>query len=258
MFNESYRYARQVVLEGFGAEGQAKLQSSRILVVGSGGLGSPILLYLTAAGVGTVGIVDFDIVAPSNLNRQVLHFNGDLGKSKVESAETKLKDLNPEVNIIKFDTKLNIENVENIVGQFDIIIDATDNFTSRYLISDCCFFLKKPLVEGAAVGYDGIIMTIIPGKTPCYRCLYPSLPEDASIPTSSDIGILGAVAGVIGSMQALEAIKLAIGVGETISGRILTFDGLKSGFREVNWKKRDNCHLCGKEPKLTKLSEGIT
>ncbi len=231
------RYSRQLILEGFGAEGQRKLKQARVLVAGAGGLGAPILMYLAAAGVGNIGIVDFDSVTYSNLNRQVIHFTEDIGKKKTDSAEDKMKHLNPDTNIVKYNSRLTIDNIEDIIGTYDIVVDATDNFTARYLISDCCYFLNKPLVEGAAVGYDGILMTIMPGKTPCYRCLYPMPPEDGVLPTCSDTGILGAVTGIIGSIQALEVIKILVGIGETVSGRILTFDALTTGFREIRWSE---------------------
>lgn len=250
---EALRYSRQIILDGFGLEGQGKLKKAKILVAGSGGLGSPALLYLAAAGVGNIGIVDFDTVTISNLNRQVLHFTEDLGKRKTDSSEEKITKLNPEVKIIKHNTRIDIDNVEDIISGYDVVIDATDNFTARYLISDCCYFMKKPLIEGAAVALDGILMTIIPGKTPCYRCLYPYPPEDGVMPTCSDMGILGAVTGVIGSMQALEAIKLVVGIGDNVAERILTFDALASSFREVKWGRRESCPLCGNEPKITEL-----
>lgn len=249
------RYSRQIILKEFGQEGQEKLEKSRILVAGAGGLGSPALLYLASAGVGTIGIADFDTVGISNLNRQVLHNTPDLGKKKVDSAEETLKSLNPGVTVIKHPVRLNIDNVEEMIGMYDIIIDATDNFTSRYLISDCCHFLKKPSIEGAAVSFDGILMTIIPGKSPCYRCLYPEPPQDGVVPTCSNTGILGAITGIIGSLQALEAIKVILGIGETLSGRILTFDGLGLTFRDLKWKKRQGCPLCGEDPVITELAQ---
>lgn len=247
------RYSRQLILEGFGAEGQRKLKEARVLVAGAGGLGSPVLLYLASAGVGKIGIADFDSVTVSNLNRQIIHFTEDIGKRKTDSAEDKIKRLNPSTTIVKYNTKLHIDNIEEIVSSYDVVIDAADNFTARYLISDCCYFLGKPLVEGAAVGFDGILMTILPGKTPCYRCLYPTPPEDGVLPTCSDTGILGAVTGIIGSVQALEAIKIVTGIGETVSGRVLTFNALTAGFREIPWTKRENCPLCGKEPTIKEL-----
>jgi adenylyltransferase/sulfurtransferase len=253
--NKTLRYSRQIILEGFGAEGQKKLQEAKILVVGAGGLGSPALFYLAAAGIGTLGIIDFDTVTFSNLNRQILHFSDDIGRPKTDSAAAKIIQLNPDVKVIQYNMRLTIDNVEAVIADFDLVIDATDNFTVRYLISDCCYFLKKPVIEGAATGYDGLLMTIIPGKTPCYRCLYPVPPEDGVLPTCSDTGILGMVTGIIGTTQALEAIKLILGIGETVSGKILIFDALKTNFREVPWSRRVDCPLCGAEPSIHDLVE---
>ena len=252
---ETLRYSKQFILEGFGDQGQNKLQEAKILVAGVGGLGSSALLYLAAAGVGTLGIVDFDSVTFSNLNRQIIHSSDDIGSKKTDSAAAKIKHLNPGVKVIKHDVRLNIDNVEEVISDYDVIIDATDNFTSRYLISDCCFFLKKPVIEGAAVGYDGILMTVIPDQTPCYRCLYPLPPQDGVLPACSDTGILGMVTGIIGTAQALEAVKLILRIGETMSGRILTFDALKTAFREVPWSRRTDCPLCGDKPSIHGLIE---
>jgi molybdopterin/thiamine biosynthesis adenylyltransferase len=248
------RYSRQIILDEFGYTGQEKLLNSKVLVVGTGGLGSPALFYLAAAGVGTLGLADFDTVGISNLQRQILHFTDDLGRKKVDSATEKLKKLNPDVKLITYPNRLTIDNVEEIISDYDVIIDAVDNFQARYLISDCCYFLKKPLVEGAVLGWEGILMTILPdNQSPCYRCLYPMPPEDGVIPTCSDVGILGAVAGTIGSLQALEAIKLITGIGETLSGRILTFDGVNLNFREIKWSRKSNCPLCGNNPTIKEL-----
>ena len=250
------RYSRQIILENFGGtEGQDKLLNAKVLVVGAGGLGSPVLLYLAAAGVGTIGIVDFDAVGISNLNRQVLYFTEDVGKKKVDSAEEKLRSLNPDVKIIKYPVRLNIDNVEEIVAEYDVVVDALDNFPSRYLLSDCCFFLKKPLIEGAAVGLEGILMTIIPDKSPCYRCLYPEPPKDGVVQTCSDTGVLGMTTGIIGSLQALETVKVILGMGETLSGRLLIFDGFGLDVRTIPWKKREHCPLCGAHPTITELVE---
>ena len=172
--------------------------------------------------MGTLGIADFDTVTSSDLNRQILHSTEDLGRRKTDSAADRLARLNPEIRVIRHDLRLKIDNVEEIIRDYDVVVDATDNFTARYLISDCCFFLKKPVVEGAAVGYDGVLLTIVPGRTPCYRCLYPAPPADGVLPTCIDTGILGMTAGIIGTVQALEAIKLVLGLGETVSGRVLT------------------------------------
>ncbi len=249
------RYSRQIVLEGFGHKAQKKLKEAKILVAGAGGLGSPALLYLAAAGVGTIGIADFDTVALSNLNRQTLHFTEDIGRKKVQSASDKMIKLNPDIKIHRHSERICIDTVEEIVEGYDVVIDATDNFSTRYLLSDCCYYLKKPIIEGAAAGYDGIIMTIIPDKTPCYRCLYPMPPEDGVMPSCSDTGILGMVTGIIGSIEALEAIKVVTGLGETISGRILTFDALSTEFDQFELQKNEYCPLCGKNPTVKELVE---
>lgn len=253
--DQTLRYSRQIILKEIGFEGQQKLLKSKALVIGAGGLGSPVLFYLAAAGVGNLGIADFDTVGISNLNRQILHFTDDLSRKKVDSAAEKLKKLNPDINIIKHSFRVNADNIEEVIADYDVIIDAVDNFSTRYLISDCCFFLKKPLIEGAVLGFDGILTTIIPDKTPCYRCLYPEPPKDGVVPTCSDQGILGAITGTIGSLQALEAVKVLAGIGETLSGRILTFDGLGLEFRDVQLRKRQNCPLCGENPTVKELIE---
>lgn len=255
MDNDMLRYSRQIILDGIGFEGQKKLKSAKILVAGAGGLGSPALTYLAAAGVGTIGIADFDTVALSNLNRQTLHYTEDEGRKKIDSAAEKLLKMNPDLNIIKHNLRIDIDNVEDLVRDYDVVIDATDNFPVRYLLSDCCYFLKIPIIEGAAITYDGILMTIIPDKTPCYRCLYPMPPADGVITTCTDSGILGMVTGVMGSLQALEAVKVVLGLGETVSGRILIFDALDTDFRRVEWPKRKECPLCGEHPTITELVE---
>jgi molybdopterin-synthase adenylyltransferase len=253
--DELLRYSKQIILGGFGINGQKKLEAARVLVIGAGGLGSPALYYLAAAGVGTIGIVDFDSVTSSNLNRQIIHFTEDIGKNKIDSAENKIKKLNPNINIEKYKYRINIDNVEETIKDYDVIIDATDNFTARYLISDCCYFMKKPVIEGAAVAYIGIIMTIIPGETPCYRCLYPMPPTDGVMPSCNDVGILGMVTGIIGSMEALEAVKVITGIGETISGRVIVFDALSTEFSEVKLTRDKACSLCGENPSITELVE---
>ncbi|MEN8906301.1 MAG: HesA/MoeB/ThiF family protein [Clostridiales bacterium] len=250
--NSNNRYSRQIMLEDFGIKNQKKLNKAKILVVGAGGLGSSVLFYLAAAGVGTLGIVDYDIVTITNLNRQIIHNTKDIGIDKVISSEDKIKLLNPEVNVIKFIEKLTINNINSIVKRFDIVVDCSDNFITRYLVSDCCYFLKKPVIEGSVSDYDGIVMTIIPDETPCYRCLYKE-PEEELLYNLEQQGILGALAGVIGSIQALEAIKVITDIGNTISGRILSFDSKKTFFREIKWKKRNECPLCGENPKIKKL-----
>lgn len=251
--NQVSRYSKQIILNDIGIEGQQKLLDSKVLVVGSGGLGSPVLYYLAASGVGTIGIADFDRVGLSNLQRQILHFTEDIGKKKVDSAEEKLNKLNPDVKIIKYTFKLDDQNIEDIIGEYDVVIDCTDNFTARYLISDCCYFLKKPLVEGAVVGFMGTLTTIIPDVSPCYRCLNPIPPQDGTVPSCADEGILGAIAGVIGTMQALEAIKILLGVGEILSGRLLFLDGHSMKIDEINLNRNEDCELCGTNPTLKDL-----
>ena len=242
------RYSRQIILDGIGKAGQERLLRSKALVVGAGGLGSPALYYLAAAGVGTLGVVDFDTVDASNLQRQILHSVADLGRRKTDSAAERLAGLNPDVKIMAHPERIVADNAERIIGGYDVVIDASDNFATRYLVSDCCYFLRKPLVEGAVLGFEGILFSVVPGFTPCYRCLYPLPPEDGAVPTCADVGILGAVAGVVGSLQALEAVKLLLGAGETCSGRVLLFDGLRTRFRELAWPRRRECPLCGEAP----------
>lgn len=255
MENEELRYSKQLILDGFGKSTQNKLKASSVLVIGAGGLGSPALMYLVGAGVGHIGIVDFDTVTLSNLNRQILFTFEDIGKKKVDCAFNQLTRINPNVVIKTYDTRITLENIQEIISPYDVVIDATDNFASRYLISDCCFFMKKPLIEGAATAYDGMLMTIIPGETPCYRCLYPMPPSDGYLPNCSDVGIVGALTGIVGSTQALEAIKLLGNFGQVLKGKILTIDAFSSTFREISWKNRDHCPLCGKNPTITELSE---
>lgn len=252
---EHLRYSKQIILDGFGLEGQKKLTNAKILVIGAGGLGSPALFYLAAAGVGTIGIADFDTVTLSNFNRQIIHFDQDIGTQKTASAADKIKAFNPSTILECHNERLQVENIADVICKYDVIIDATDTFTSRYLISDCCYFLKKPLIEGAATGYWGTLMTIVPDVTPCYRCLYPNPPEDGTIASCSETGILGAVTGVIGSLQALEAVKLIVGIGETTSQRFLYFNSLSTSFDDLELRKDLNCELCGRTPSIKELVE---
>lgn len=251
--NQLSRYAKQIILNDIGVEGQQRLLASKVIVVGAGGLGSPVLYYLAASGVGTIGIADFDRVGLSNLQRQILHFTEDLGQKKVDSAAEKLNKLNPDVKIIKHACRLDDQNIEEIISEYDIVIDCTDNFTARYLVSDCCYLLKKPLVEGAVIGLIGTLTTIIPDASPCYRCLNPVPPQDGTVPSCADEGILGAVAGVIGTMQALEAIKILLGIGETLTGRMLFLDGLTMKIDEISLDRSEECQLCGKNPTIKEL-----
>ncbi len=251
--NHLLRYSRQIILKEVGNKGQEKLSNARVLVAGAGGLGSPVSYYLAGAGIGTLGIADFDTVSVSNLQRQILYSNDDIGKRKTDIAQDRLKKLNPEVNVIKHPLRLNADNIEEIVCNYDIVIDATDNIATRYLVSDCCHFLKKPLIEGAVTGFDGLLMTIIPDRSPCYRCLYPAPPKDGILPSCANLGIIGAAAGMLGSLQAMEAIKLVLDTGHTLSGRVLFFDGLNMQFNEIQLDKNPECPLCGSNPTIKDL-----
>ncbi|MHB8097111.1 MAG: HesA/MoeB/ThiF family protein [Erysipelotrichaceae bacterium] len=248
--NDSIRYHRQMILRDIGIEGQVKLKNAKVCICGAGGLGSPILYYLAAAGVGTLGIVDYDVVKLSNLNRQILHSSDDLESLKTVSAKEKLSRLNPNIQIIEHNVELKEDHIEEIFETYDVIVDAVDTIKVRYLITDTCYKLKKPLIEGAVVGFSGILTTIIPDQTPCYRCLYPFNNESNEYPTCNEIGILGAITGVIGSLQALEVIKLITGSGECLLGRLLTFEGLDCEFNEIPIIHNKDCILCGKNKSL--------
>ena len=250
---QEIRYSRQIILNDIGCAGQEKLFNSKVLVIGAGGLGSPALYYLAAAGVGTLGIADFDTVGLSNIPRQILYSSEDIGKKKVDSAAAKLQSINPELKIEHYPSRINIDNIKEIIRDYDLIIDATDNFATRYLVSDCCYFLNKPLIEGAAIGFIGTVMTIIPGKSPCYRCLYPFPPQDGVVLSCGDVGIMGMVTGTIGSIQALEAIKVLLGIGRTLTGRFLYLDGLEMSFHETELPRDEKCPLCGNQPVIKEL-----
>ncbi len=249
------RYSRHILLREVGGKGQQKLLQSRVLVVGAGGLGSPVSYYLAAAGVGTIGIVDNDRVDLSNLQRQILHSTPEVGQPKVESAARTLTALNPDVKINTYATRLSPDNVQEIIAGYDLVVDGVDNFPTRFLLNDACVMAKKPLVEAGILRWDGMVMTIQPGVGPCYRCVFPAPPPAGAIPSCQEAGVIGAIAGVIGVLQATEAIKLLLGVGQTLTGRILTFDALATRFREVAVKPNPNCPVCGENPLITELQE---
>lgn len=241
--DSSLRYARQTILKEVGKEGQARLASSSVLVVGAGGLGSAVLYYLAAAGVGKLGIVDYDQVSLSNLQRQILYTTADLEKYKADAAAWRLQALNPEVQIVKHQVKINADNAQSIIFYYDMVVDAVDNLVTRYIVNDACCALKKPLVEAAVSGFDGLLMTIFPGQTPCYRCLFPSpLPDEYASQIGN--GIMGMVAGTIGSLEALEAVKVLLNTGSTLSGRFLAFRGLDMHFQEISLPRDPNCLAC--------------
>jgi adenylyltransferase/sulfurtransferase len=236
----SERYARQVILPELGAEGQAKLGRAAVLIVGAGGLGSPVSLYLAAAGVGTIGLVDFDRVDVTNLHRQILYGTSSVGRPKLEAARERLEDLNPEIRIVTHEERLTSENALEIMGPYDVIVDGTDNFATRYLVNDACLLLGKPNVYGSVFRFDGQVSVFATADGPCYRCLYPEPPPAHLVPNCAEGGVLGVLPGVIGTLQATEVIKLITGVGETLAGRLLLFDALQTTFRTMNVRKR--CH----------------
>jgi len=242
------RYSRHIMLPEVGEDGQARLLDAKVLFLGAGGLGSPSSLYLAAAGVGTIGMVDDDVVDESNLQRQVLHNIERLGMPKVESARKTLQLLNPDVKVIAHQTRLSSENVLDIIKDYDVIVDGADNFPTRYLLNDAALKLKKPVVHASIFRFEGQITTFLPESGPCYRCLYPDPPPPGMAPSCQEAGVLGVLPGLIGTMQANEAIKLILGVGETLSGRLLVLDALSTKFRTLKLRKDPNCRVCSKHP----------
>lgn len=247
------RYSRHFILPEIGEAGQKKLLASKVLLIGAGGLGSPLGLYLAAAGVGTLGLVDFDVVDLSNLQRQILHTNDEIGKPKIDSAEKRIKAMNPDTKIIKHKVRLTSDNALDILKDYDIVIDGTDNFPTRYLTNDACVFLKKPNIYGSIYRFDGLATVFNPPDGPCYRCLYPEPPPPGMVPSCAEGGVLGVLPGVIGTIQATEAIKILTGIGRTLVGRLMVYDALQMTFRELKIRKDPNCPVCGKNPTVTKL-----
>src|SRR5213595_3186957 len=250
---EILRYSRHLILPDVGVEGQKKLKAARVLLVGAGGLGSPAALYLAAAGVGTLGIVDFDVVDKTNLQRQVLHGTSTVGIPKLESAKQRIHDLNPNVRVETFETRLTAENALDIIRDFDIVADGTDNFPTRYLVNDACVLLDKPNVYGSIFRFEGQASVFYARQGPCYRCLYSEPPPPGLVPSCAEGGVLGVLPGIIGSLQALEAITLIVGFGESLIGRLVLFDGRRMQFRELALQKDPDCPVCGEHPTVTKL-----
>lgn len=248
------RYSRQIILSEIGGEGQKKLLDSKVLVVGSGGLGSSCLTYISAAGVGNIGIIDFDKVGLENLQRQIIHSESYVGKSKVESAKNRIDQINSDVKVTTFNSKLTPENALDIIQKYDIIADCTDNIASRYLINDACFILKIPFVHAAAIQFYGQIMTILPGKSACYRCLLPEPPPEDFLPSCEEAGVIGTIVGVIGVLQANEIIKYVLNTGSLLSGKLLIIDLLSSSFEEISIDKNPECKLCGNHATITDLT----
>ncbi|MDF2631169.1 MAG: UBA/THIF-type binding fold [Symbiobacteriaceae bacterium] len=249
------RYSRHILLPEVGGKGQVRLKQSSVLIVGAGGLGSPVALYLAAAGVGRIGLIDSDVVDVSNLQRQVLHDTAQLGRPKVESGADRLRAINPHITVEPYYDRLGADNVADLVSKYDVIVGGVDNFPARYLLNDACVMAKKPLVEAGILKYDGMIMTIKPYEGPCYRCIFPEPPPPGTVPTCSEAGILGALAGVMGSMQAFEALKLLLNIGEPLVGQMLMFEGLRGQFRTVEWDRNPKCPVCGDHPTITSLTE---
>ncbi len=247
------RYSRQIILPNVGGKGQERLLNAKVLVVGAGGLGSPVSLYLAAAGIGTIGVVDSDSVELNNLQRQILHSTRDVGRPKAESAKERLNALNPDVKVISYKTRLKSENILDIIKGYDIIVDGSDNFPTRYLVNDACVISKKPLSHGGIFRYDGQAMTIVPEEGPCYRCLFQEPPPPDASPSCQEAGILGAVAGVIGVIQANEVLKYILKIGDLLVGRLLVFNALSSSFRIVKVPKNEDCPVCGRNPTIKKL-----
>jgi adenylyltransferase/sulfurtransferase len=251
--DEILRYSRHLIMPEVGMEGQLKLKKAKVLCVGAGGLGSPLTLYLAAAGVGRMGIVDFDVVDFTNLQRQVIHGTADVGKSKLESAEETIRDINPNVEVVGYETRLTSENALDLMRDFDVVVDGTDNFPTRYLVNDACVLLGKPNVYGSIFRFEGQASVFYAPEGPCYRCLYPEPPPPGLVPSCAEGGVLGVLPGIVGCIQAMETIKLIIGQGQPLIGRLLIFDALGVKFRELKLRKDPQCPVCGMHPTITKL-----
>jgi len=247
------RYSRHLILPEVGMEGQRRLKAARVLCVGTGGLGSPLAFYLAAAGIGTLGLVDFDVVDASNLQRQIIHSTKDIGRKKLDSAEEKLLALNPALNVVKHDTMLTSANALDILKDYDIVADGTDNFPTRYLVNDACVLLGKPNIYGSIFRFEGQASVFATGQGPCYRCLYPEPPPPGLVPSCAEGGVLGILPGLVGVIQATEAIKLILGKGEPLIGRLLLVDALNMKFRELKLRKNPECPVCGANPTVTEL-----
>lgn len=249
------RYARHIILPGVGGSGQTKLKHSSVLVVGAGGLGAPVLLYLAAAGVGRIGIVEMDDVDISNLQRQILYSSDAVGRPKAEVAKTHLEALNPHVQVEIFPLKLDSSNALEVLKPFDLVLDCTDNFPTRYLVNDACVLLGKPLVYGAIFQFEGQVSVFNWQGGPCYRCLFPQPPEPGSVPNCSEAGVFGVLPGVIGSLMATEALKIVLELGQPLSGQLLLYDGLNNTFRNLKFPKHTGCPVCGADPSVTTLQD---
>jgi molybdopterin/thiamine biosynthesis adenylyltransferase len=244
------RYSRHIILKEVGVKGQKKLLNAKVLIIGAGGLGAPAALYLAAAGVGTIGIADADAVDLSNLQRQVIHSTPDVGKSKVQSAQESMLAINPEIQVNTYRTFVLADNIMELIAGYDFIIDGTDNFPAKFLINDACVLAEKPFSHAGIIRFQGQLMTYVPGEGPCYRCVFPEPPPPDAVPTCREAGVIGAMGGVIGSLQAMEAVKYIVGKGDLLVGSLLTYDALGMNFRKVKLPRRDSCAVCGTHPSI--------
>jgi adenylyltransferase/sulfurtransferase len=251
--DEVKRYSRHLIIPDVGMTGQKRLKNAKVLCVGAGGLGSPALLYLAAAGVGTLGIIDYDVVDESNLQRQIIHGQSDIGRSKAQSAKDSVNEINPYVNVVLYEEQLTVDNAMEIFAGYDLIVDGTDNFATRYLVNDACVLLGKPYVWGSIFRFDGQASVFWADYGPCYRCLYPEPPPPGMVPSCAEGGVLGVLCASIGSIQVNEAIKVMIGIGEPLVGRLMIYDALEMNYRTVRVRKDPECAICGKNPTITEL-----
>jgi molybdopterin/thiamine biosynthesis adenylyltransferase len=251
------RYSRHIILKEVGGKGQKKLLHGKVLIIGAGALGSPAALYLAAAGVGTIGIADSDVVEISNLQRQVIHHTADIGKPKVLSAKEKMEAINPDIRVVTYHKWINADTIPDLIREYDFVIDGTDNFASKFLINDACVMAGKPFSHAGILHFIGQTMTILPGESPCYRCIFPSPPPPGAIPTCSRAGVLGVLPGVIGTIQATEAIKYLLGVGKLLAGRLVVYDAEGLDFYTSPLSRQNRCPLCGENPVITELRDEV-
>ncbi|MDA8241801.1 MAG: molybdopterin-synthase adenylyltransferase MoeB [Nitrospiraceae bacterium] len=247
------RYSRHIILPEVGGKGQAKIAKAKVFIIGAGGLGCPVGYYLTAAGVGTIALIDNDTVEMSNLQRQIAHSVQTIGMPKVESAKKTFEALNPDVNVVAIQKRISKDNIIDLIRDYDIVVDGSDNFPTRYLVNDACFMARKPLVTGAILRFEGQVTTILPGDGPCYRCLFEEPPPPGLVPSCQEAGVLGVLPGVIGGLQATEVLKLILGKGDVLKGELLMYNALKTTFRKVRVPKNPSCPLCGAKPSITEL-----
>lgn len=249
------RYSRQIILKEVGGAGQEKLLSSKVLIIGAGGLGAPAALYLAAAGIGTIGIVDYDKVDLTNLQRQVIHHTVDIGTEKVDSARAKIQAINPDVTVRTYQNKLTAENISEVLRGYDFVIEGTDNFPAKFLINDACYFEKVPFSHAGILRFYGQLITVLPGESICYRCIFRSPPPAGVVPSCSEAGVLGLLPGVIGLLQATEAMKYLLGIGNLLTNTLLTYDALEMEFYKVKLNRNPDCPLCGSNPEITELKD---